>query len=281
MQHSWRWILLLALAVIGAVTTTQDATITDGLSINNNFEYVELCSGEQATAFYISLHGYQRQLDKLAGVEDGDALVEWYESYDDWFSKNWKSSFNDSYCHGIEYLVLMLSPYTAYSAIEGMIGEFGSKPAQDVMQTLLEMAAADFTTMAKDEFSESDLEINRMITDLPLCSDEQAIRFYDTVEEYFGKANQVVRLNSLHSLKRWLVIYRSWHGKAWEAFYEKPCGGSLMFIHWLESEAYWAGLDQVTVGGNWLHKTVGGYSVKPTTTLRSLKEYQTNSLERK
>lgn len=256
MQLLRSWILLLALAVTGAVASAQDVTITDGLSINNSLEHIELCSGEQAKAFYISLHGYQQQIDEIAAVKVGESLEEWFLSYNDWHGKEWGAFLDDNYCHGIEYQILMLSPHTAYSAIEGMIGEFGPKPAQDVMQTLLAMAAADFTTTAKDEFSDSDLEINRVITDLPLCSDEQAIGFYDRVAEYFDKASQVARVNSLHSLQLWLVIYRSWHGKAWGAFFEQPCGGSLMFIHWLESEAYWAGLDQVMVGRNWLHFTI-------------------------
>ena len=244
-------------AFVCHIAVAQDVPSNLRLHINNDFEQVELCSAEQATEFYISLHGYQRQIKKIAGVKDGETLDEWYLSYNDWYRKEWGTHLDDNYCHGIEYLILMLSPYTAYSVIEGIIGEFGPKPAQDVMSSFLEMAASDFTSMAQDDFDVSELRINHLITDLPLCSDERAIEFYDNLEGYAGKVNQLGRVKSWHTLKLWLVVYRSWHGKAWESFYEEPCGGSLMFIHWLESEAYWAGLDQVTVGRNWLTETIG------------------------
>lgn len=132
------------------------------------------------------------------------------------------------------------------SALEQLSGDIGEIPAQNTLQIVQEMAIVDQLAIDQPQVPISDLRINLAQKDLRHCSGEQAIAFYDTIDDFQNQTDKLLRVNDWIPLSLRFPLFQIWQQKAWAPFYEQPCGSILSLINVLEFIAYRAALFKLT-----------------------------------
>ncbi|MCY4536782.1 MAG: hypothetical protein OXE52_00985 [Chloroflexi bacterium] len=242
------WMVFLTLAVVGlSVVAQEDAEDDQKLIINNIVDNPILCTHDQATTFYESLDGFQQSLNNIALVKNTDTLQFWLNIHKQWFDETWALLLAEG-CHGAKMLIYALRAVASHNLLEHMIGDVGEIPAQDVMRDVRDMAVADLEAIKRTQYPESELQINLIITNLPYCSNNQAIAFYKTIDGYLQEMNKLILVDDWRSLRVWVGMLHAWRQEAWTSFYDQPCGIRLAYMFWIERLTYINALVSVVSG---------------------------------
>ncbi len=236
--------LIIVLLRTAPITRAQSG-IKD-LHINYALDQAILCTREEAKWFYGTLDGLFQQVDNSARVTDSDSLLLWLRAFDQWDKENWGSSHGDT-CFGVAYLEPALMTAAMFNVLEQLTGDIGEIPAQLTFQSVQEMAIFDQLALDQPEVPISVLRINLALRDLPHCSGEQAMAFYDTIDGYQNQMDKLSLVDDRISLRVRFQLFQIWRRKAWASFYERPCGSILSLINLLEFTAYRAALFKLTV----------------------------------
>lgn len=237
------WMFIVALLRTAPLTWAQDG-IND-LYINYALDHAILCTREEARWFYDALDGYFQLIDSIAQVKNSDTLLHWLRAFDQWDYDNWGPSHGDT-CFGLGYLEPALMTAATFSVLEQLTGDIGEIPAQNSLRSVKEMAIFDQLAMDQLEVPISVLRINLVLKDLPHCSREQAIAFYDTIDGFQNQMDKLSPVDDWISLRVRFQLFHIWRRKAWAPFYEQPCGSILSLFNLLEFTAYRAALFKLT-----------------------------------
>lgn len=248
--HSSLLILLLVLFNF-AVAAQDDAPDEVMLFLNRTIDEPIFCTLDEAQAFYQTLDGFQIFLDELALMENAENLAEsWLDEYALWLQEHW-ASFDDNPCGATRPLMDLLRAKVMYSMLEAAIGEIGEIPADEAMTYARALEETDLQLMDSDDASESELELNRLFADLPRCIVEQALAFYETIDDYtritsdLGSTGALWHVDAdelVGALFTWAESFDAWRREAWSPYYEAPCGGTQIYVFHLEYRAYLAAL---------------------------------------
>ena len=242
--------LILILVVYSPVTAAQEDAADDvALFINYAIDEPTVCSVDQASAFYQTLDGFRQFLDDIGLMDNLEDLSnDWLEEYYEWILENWKP-FMDVQCGGTQQLMVMLRAKLKYKLVEEGFGEISEIPADEAMAVARNLAEMDLQVIESSDGSDMALELNRMVTDLPRCSAEQALEFYGAIDEY-AQMTKDLRPTGAHgdidadelesALFNWLAEFDSWRQEAWSAYYERPCGATQVLLYHLEARTYLA-----------------------------------------
>lgn len=242
--------LILILVVYSPVTAAQEDAADDvALFINYAIDEPTVCSVDQASAFYQTLDGFRQFLDDIGLMDNLEDLSnDWLEEYYEWILENWKP-FMDVQCGGTQQLMVMLRAKLKYKLVEEGFGEISEIPADEAMAVARNLAEMDRQVIESSEGADYALELNRMVTDLPRCSAEQALEFYGAIDEY-AQMTKDLRPTGAHgdidadelesALFNWLAEFDSWRQEAWSAYYERPCGATQVLLYHLEARTYLA-----------------------------------------
>ncbi len=242
------WILLLIVAVSVLVTVGQEDVKDDQkLIINNMLDDPILCTRDQATTFYASLDGFQQLLNNITLVKNTDTLLFWLNIHEQWFDETWAPSLTEG-CHGAKMLINALEAVASHNLLEHMIGDVGEIPAQEMMRDVWVMATADLEAIERNQYPETEMQINLIITNLPYCSNNQAIEFYETIDGYEQEMNKLALVDDWRSLGVWVGMLHKWRQEAWASFYDQPCGIRLVWMFWMEWLTYINALVRVVSG---------------------------------
>jgi len=237
---------LLQTPAIGSSNLPQgEVDIQRRLYINYAIVDPKLCTSQQASAFYGTLDDIQQFLDDLKKIENMEDYESWFASLNVWTRTNW-AQFVDDPCDGIAFLIYGLHALIRHFAIEALTGRVERIPAYSVLDVAQSMAETDSAAIKNNEDPETALEINRVVADLPLCSEERATQFHKTIDGFQAMTEAMLETDWGPSLKEWLQYFHAWRREAWGTFYERPCGVTLSRMYELESKIYLAALMHVT-----------------------------------
>ena len=222
-----------------------DVDIQRKLFINYAVVDPKLCTSQEASAFYGSLDGFQQLIDDLKKIEDIEDYETWFASLNEWTRTNW-AQFIDDPCDGMAFLIYGLNALIRHFAIEALTGRVEQIPAYSVLDVAQSMAETDFAAIKNNEAPEITLEINRVVADLPLCSEARATQFHRTIDGFQAMTKAMLETDWGPSLKEWLQSFHGWRREAWGTFYERPCGVTLSRMYELESKIYLAALMHVS-----------------------------------
>ena len=245
-------LLILTLGAFTLVLVAQEDTKNEPvLGINYTIDDPRPCTREQAAKMYETLDGFQRQLKGLDLVTDLDSLADWFAEHNAWVEENWVWSYSDS-CDGNAYLVRALNAHGRYRVLERMFAVFTGfgidamfiSPRANALDEARALAAVDLAAMEEYKDSDIELALNSAVNDLPRCTAERAIQFYETIAGFEGNVAKLLEVDSWDTLFRWAFDFHLWRTAAWEEFYEQPCGVTVMHIYDVESTTYLAALMQ-------------------------------------
>ncbi len=245
--------LLIFLFFINSFVTAAQEDATGGvmLFLNRTIDEPIFCTLDRAQAFYQTLDGFQIFLDELALMESAENLAEsWLDEYSRWLQEHW-ATFDENTCGATRPLMDLLRAKVMYGMLEAAIGEIGEIPADEAMTYARALEETDLQLMDSDDASESELELNRLFAELPRCSVEQALAFYETLDGYtritsdLGSTGALWHVDAdelVGALFTWAESFDAWRREAWSAYYEAPCGGTQIYVFHLERRAYLAAL---------------------------------------
>ena len=152
------------------------------LRINSPIADARPCSREQATRFYETLTGFQQQMKALSAVKDDEQLEVWFAGYNDWTEKNWKPVYANM-CDGTSFFTVALRATTWWAVLGKVTNIKGTIRADATMELLSPLMEFDLSAMEQDISPNIELQLNRIVRDLPLCSETRAEAFYATVDK--------------------------------------------------------------------------------------------------
>ncbi|MCY3781335.1 MAG: hypothetical protein OXG78_13565 [Chloroflexi bacterium] len=245
-------LLILLLVLFNFATAAQDDAPGEVmLFLNRTIDEPIFCTLDRAQAFYQTLDGFQIFFDELALMEGAEYLAEsWLDKYSRWLQEHW-ATFDENTCGATRPLMDLLRAKVMYSLLEGAVGEIAEIPADEAMTYARALEEIDLQLMDSDEASESELELNRLFAELPRCSVEQALAFYETLDGYtritsdLGSTGALWHVDSdelVEAVFTWAESFDEWRREAWSAYYEAPCGGTQIYVFHLERRAYLAAL---------------------------------------
>ncbi len=243
-------LLILLLVLFNSVTAGQEDTAGDlKLVINHRIDEPANCSADEARAFYQTLDDFQSFLDELALMDDlWDMEESWFHDYGLWLKEHW-ASLNENLCAGRTQLMDMLRAQLKYTVLEAGMGEISDVPAEGAMAYARALANTDLKLIDSGYASESELELNRMVADLPRCSAEQALEFYATIDGFTRLTSALGSTGNLwnvgsdeleQALISWAQSFDSWRQEAWSGYYDQPCGVTRILVYNLEARTYFA-----------------------------------------
>ena len=235
--------------IVALLCTAPHAWAGDGgkdLLINYALEQARQCTREEAKWFYDTLDSFFQQIKDIDRIKDTVAPLHWLKAFELWEYEHWGPTSGGS-CFGVAYLEPALMTAAMSSALEQLTGDMGEIPAKNTLQIVQEMAIFDQLAIDQPEFPISDLRINLAQKDLRHCSGEQAMAFYDTIEDYQNQAGKLLLVNDWMPLRLRFQLFQIWRRKTWAPFHEQPCGSILSLINILEFTAYRAALFKLTV----------------------------------
>lgn len=245
-------VLYLTFAAFMLVPVAQEDTqVEPVLGINYTIDDPLPCTREQASKMYETLDGFQGQIKGLDLVTDLDSLADWFAESNAWVEKNWVWSYSDS-CDGNDYLVRALNAHERYRILERMFGVFTGfgidamfvSPRADALDEARAMAEVDLAAMEESDDPDIELALNSAVNDLPRCTPERAMQFYETIDGFEGSVAKLLDVDSWDALFSWAFDFHLWRTAAWEEFYEQPCGVTVMHIYAVENKTYLAALMQ-------------------------------------
>ena len=207
------------------------------LLINSKVDGLVLCTREQATAFYASLEGYFTLHDRLTQVDDLDDLGDWFAEYNDWQDANWTHDAA-TVGTGISLMIQALNAHMNHSVIEQFVGEVTDIPADKAVADLSKMAVVDQATMALNDSPNVELELNRIVTQIPRCDEDRALEYYATLAGYEMATDPLRKVDSWPALREWLLTFHQWRQATWGDFYARSCGDILGDMFYVESRTY-------------------------------------------
>ena len=240
-------VMILAFAAMTQICAAQDDDLNSRLLVNDSLEDSILCTGEQAAAFYATLDGFFEQFGELADVNNIDSLLSWHREYQLWWFWNWDSLETDA-CFGVLFNIYMLERSKGYAAIERIIDSDDASGEYIAMFNLRAMAEADLASIAAGDYDYGALEINGVVSDAALCSNEQAAAFYKALAVFASEMEKLSQKEDIDSLTAWASEFHLWREDEWKKFYEQPCGVAPFMMYFLEMTAYDAAREIVTSG---------------------------------
>ena len=233
-----RLIQLLKSAVGGSERAPEAVAGGDKkLLINSTVDDLVLCTREQATAFYASLEGYFALHDRLMQVGDLDELGDWFADYNDWKGAHWTEDAA-TVGTGISLMIQALNAHMYHSIIEQFVGDVLEIPADKAVADLSKMAVVDQAAMALNDSPDVELELNRIVSQIPRCDEDRALEYYGTRAGYEMATDPLRKVDSWPTLREWLLTFHQWRQETWGEFYARSCGDILGDMFYVESRTY-------------------------------------------
>ena len=250
------FIMLFTSLMIVSSGIAQDEERSKSLLVNHVLDNAFVCTYEQATSFYETLHGFKERLDEIGLVGDRADLDAWLGEYLQWVVDNW-APFTFEGCQGISFLLDKLHMTAYLTLIQQKTSELGEMFDDDTLNDVETIALVDLANIERKRPIDV-LRINEPIMTWEQCTGDQAIAFYQTLDGFVNQTDDLKLVDEWEALKTWMIRFRRWRDVAWEAIYEAPCGGLLPIARGLELTAYLAGLTQVLEGrtGDALERTI-------------------------
>ncbi len=188
---------------------------------------------------YRSLDGFQRQIAKLSSVKDDEQLADWFAGYNGWTEKKWGPVYANM-CDGTSFFTRALRATAMWAVLQRVTHIQGTIRADATMEYLLPLMEFDMAAMEQDISPNLKLQLNRIVRDLPLCSEARTVAFYATIDKYQEKSRALLDADSYESLQAWVMSLSEWLETTWGEFYDEPCGLILEQIFHLQARLYLA-----------------------------------------
>lgn len=239
-------LVLVALAMLSAAFAfAQDELNLEYIYINNPFDDNFVCSAEEASNFYQALEGFPAQIEAIEDIDSPLKLMLWDRGFSQWFNEA------EQTCYGTGNATVALERQARYIAIQHMIGEDAELPEENAYTRAVDMATVDRELMTGDRpVAEDELAINLAVSELPLCTIEEAMAFYATIGDFFVQSIDVGMISDEDQLKEWANAFYTWTEENWTPLLEKPCGQMQSFIDFLDSFAAGTALAQLGIAGD-------------------------------
>lgn len=185
---------------------------------------------------------YEQLLDRVADLEEEQAVVEWAFELSDWYQES------EADCYG----GIVKTTRLEHDGYERLLEHWSGLEAlseRDALTRAIEMAAADLEAIAGDETPESQLALNRAYTERRLCDAAQTIAFYETLEDYKDITLSADAIHNLSTLREWAAAFRAWRSEAWGQLTDEPCGATLFFTAFYGTFAYSVAMNQLGIYG--------------------------------
>ena len=245
------WILLASVFFSGAFALAQDEIDLEYVYINNPFDDNFVCTVEEALAFYEELDKYPALIDAIADIDSGPKLFLWAVRFSRW------TNAAEQNCYGAGNATVALERHAHYIAIQHMIAEEPTLPEENAYTRALHVSTIDLESLAADKpVSEKELAINLAVSEVPLCTVEQAMAFYATIDEFYVESSDLGLVTDAESLAGWATQFSAWSNENWAPLQDEPCGQVKSFIDFLESFSYGTALAQLTISG---HQTLRAF----------------------
>lgn len=239
-------LLVLALALLsGAFAFAQDEINLEYIYINNPFDDALVCTVEEAAAFYDALDAFPAQIAAIEDIDSPLKLMLWDRGFSQWFNEA------EQTCYGTGNATVALERQARYLALHHMIGEDAMLPEENAYTRAIDMAAVDRELMDGDQLvAKDELAINLAVSEVPLCTVEQALAFYATIHEFFVQSIDVGTIADEEHLKEWATAFYTWTEENWAPLLEEPCGQMQSFVDFLDSFAAGTALAQLGIAGD-------------------------------
>lgn len=231
---------LLKSAVSGSTESPPgNINVQRRLYINSPIADPKPCSREQAAMLYRTLDGFQQQFEKLSSVRNDEELEVWFGGFNDWTDKNWGPVYANM-CDGTSFFTRALRATALWAVLKRVTNIEGTIRADATMELLLPLMEFDMSAMEQDISPNLKLQLNRIVRDLPLCSETRTEAFYPTIDNLEEKSCALLNADSYESLQAWVLSLGDWLETTWGEFYDNPCGLVLEQIFHLQSRLYLA-----------------------------------------
>ncbi|MCY4020214.1 MAG: hypothetical protein OXG39_12480 [Chloroflexi bacterium] len=238
------WILFALLFLSGAFALAEDEIELEYVYINNPFNDNFVCTVEEALAFYEELDEFPALVDAIVDIDSGPQLFLWAVRFSQW------TNAAEQNCYGAGNATVALERHAYYIAIQHMIAEEAILPEESAYTRALHMSTIDRESLAADKpLSEKELAINLAVSEVPLCTVEQAMAFYATIDEFYVESIDLELVTDEESLGDWATQFYAWLEENWVPLQEEPCGQMKSFSDFLESFTYGTALAQLTIAG--------------------------------
>jgi len=209
------------------------------LYINSPIADSKPCSREQAAMLYKSLDGFQQQMEALTSVKDDEQLADWFAGFNGWTEKNWRPVYANM-CDGTSFFTRALRATAMWAVLQRVTHIQGTIRADATMELLSPLMEFDMAAMNQDISPNLKLQLNRIVRDLPLCSEARTVAFYATIDKLEEKSRALLDTDSYESLQAWVMSLSEWLETTWGEFYDEPCGLVLEQIFHLQARLYLA-----------------------------------------
>lgn len=212
--------------------------------INNPFDNNLLCTVDEASAFYAALDEYPTHVEAIRNTDGPLQLFLWSAQFTQWFNEA------EQDCYGAGNLTVALERHAYDLIIQHLIGEVVELPEQTAYTRSLELEAVDRELLSGDKpIAEDELAINLAVSEVPLCTVEQAIAFYSTFDGFYIESRGLEAIKDSDSLGNWAKRIHGWSDENWTPLLEERCGQMQSFIDFLKASAYGAALNSMVIGG--------------------------------
>ena len=246
----WFWLVALAAMACGAFTFAQDEDVRRSLYINEMVEGSGLCTSQEALEFYDSLDSFEPVINSVLEIEDEQTLLDWFFSYEDWLVSDALTDQDRIYCYGVVIGSLALERNIKYGVLLYLTEGEAAFQEQAALVSPRAIAGGDLASIAAGDLPDAELEINRAYVELELCTIEQAIAYFETVDGYAYETRRAAAIKDSDSLKEWASQFEAWRLEAWSPFYDQPCGTIETVISIHETVSYSLALLRQTRFGN-------------------------------
>ena len=111
---------------------------------------------------------------------------------------------------------------------------------------ILTLAVFGFITVAQDDANNDQaLFINYVIDHPTLCTREQAISFFELLDEFEQHLNDLALVRDMYTLGSWLDEHNAWVNEYWSQFNDDACDGTGYQLRALQSWARYMMLEQM------------------------------------
>lgn len=232
-------VLMYFIAAGGAVAWSQDNGIDPQLRINWFLSDFRPCGVEDIAILQSVLADIQTQADYIPLVTSTDTLRLWISINHDWINDILRPRTAGA-CLGVRHLYLHLDRSLYVRLFNQVFRSEREVSQDDNIHKVRELLVADQEAIEDGELDASEWLINRTITDLPPCMVEEARDFFNLIEGYERELRKVLSIPSddAGAVDAYAEQYETWAREAWSPFYERPCGETLVLIHFMETIAY-------------------------------------------
>lgn len=232
-------ILIYSIAAGGVGAWSQNDGIDPPLRINWLLSDFKPCGVEDIAILQSVLADIQTQADYIPIVANAGTLRLWISINHDWINDILRPRIAGG-CLSVRHLYLHLDRSLYVRLFNQVFRPEREVSQDDNIHKVRELLDADQETVEDGEVAASEWLINRTITDLPPCTVEEALDFFNLIDSYEREVRNVLSIPSddAGAVKAYAEQYETWAQEALSPFYERPCGETLVLIHFMETIAY-------------------------------------------